>query len=64
MVQKTTFIQKLYAILSDSSFQHLIHWHPEGQSFIVEDPAEFARQVLPKEYKHGNFTSFVRQLNL
>jgi len=36
---------------------------PDGTSFYVYDQAEFA-QTLPKYFKHNNYGSFVRQLNL
>ena len=58
------FVTKLYRMLSDPLLTHLIHWSPSGTSFTVTRPEEFARRVLPAYFKHNNFSSFVRQLNM
>jgi heat shock transcription factor 1 len=58
------FILKLWNLVEQPSYKSLITWSKDGKSFIVQDDHEFARQVLPRYFKHNNFNSFVRQLNL
>ncbi|KAI7855163.1 HSF-type DNA-binding-domain-containing protein [Circinella umbellata] len=48
----------------DKQYQHLIAWNFTGTSFVVCNIAELSRDVLPKHFKHNNFSSFVRQLNM
>ncbi|KAK5681116.1 Heat shock transcription factor [Elasticomyces elasticus] len=57
------FVQKLSSFL-DSSHTDLIRWSDDGRSFIVLDEDEFARTLIPELFKHNNYASFVRQLNM
>ncbi|RKP27542.1 hypothetical protein SYNPS1DRAFT_12518, partial [Syncephalis pseudoplumigaleata] len=59
-----SFLNKLYGMVNDASSNRLIHWSDMGTSFIVTRHEDFAREVLPRFFKHGNFSSFVRQLNM
>ena len=42
----------------------LIRWSDRGDSFIVLDEDEFAKTLIPELFKHNNYASFVRQLNM
>ncbi|KAA3468981.1 heat stress transcription factor B-2b-like [Gossypium australe] len=59
----TPFLTKTYQLVDDPSVNDMISWNEDGSTFIVWRPAEFARDLLPKYFKHNNFSSFVRQLN-
>ncbi|OUM61500.1 hypothetical protein PIROE2DRAFT_27846, partial [Piromyces sp. E2] len=58
------FLNKLYNMVNDPSTDDLIHWSEDGSTFIVQRHEEFAKEVLPRFFKHNNFSSFVRQLNM
>ncbi|KAF9435694.1 stress-responsive transcription factor hsf1 [Entomortierella beljakovae] len=58
------FLTKLYNMVNDEASNSLIKWSDDGQSFIVLRHVDFAKEVLPKFFKHNNFSSFVRQLNM
>lgn len=57
------FLTKIYDIVEDQTVDHIVSWSRGGQSFIVLDPHAFASNLLPRYFKHNNFSSFVRQLN-
>ncbi|KAJ3151899.1 hypothetical protein HK101_001855, partial [Irineochytrium annulatum] len=61
---QAAFIHKLYSMLEDVNVQGLICWDPTGTFFIVNNPTDFSKSVLPQYFKHNNFASFVRQLNM
>ncbi|TPX68302.1 hypothetical protein CcCBS67573_g07215 [Chytriomyces confervae] len=57
------FVSKLFSAISGSQFKNQIRWSEAGDSFIVVDQFEFAREVMPVLFSHTNYQSFVRQLN-
>ncbi|KAL4939838.1 hypothetical protein BDV06DRAFT_30039 [Aspergillus oleicola] len=58
------FVQKLSSFLDESKNTDLIRWSDDGNSFIVLDEDEFAKTLIPELFKHNNYASFVRQLNM
>jgi len=57
------FLSKTYDMVDDHNTDSIVSWSANNNSFIVWKPPEFARDLLPKNFKHNNFSSFVRQLN-
>ncbi|KAJ4306977.1 Heat shock transcription factor [Collariella sp. IMI 366227] len=58
------FVQKLSSFLDESRNTDLIRWSDKGDSFVVLDEDEFAKTLIPELFKHNNYASFVRQLNM
>lgn len=58
------FLAKIHEVLMISEYSHVINWCDDGYGFIVKDPSEFEKLVLPKYFKHNKFSSFIRQLNM
>ncbi|KAI3456269.1 hypothetical protein Pfo_012932 [Paulownia fortunei] len=74
MTRKTNspapFLSKTYDLLEAEEEERLhsgggriVSWNLEGNGFVVWAPAEFSELMLPKYFKHKNFSSFIRQLN-
>jgi len=57
------FLAKTYEMVDDLSTNSIVSWSVSSKSFIVWNPPEFARDLLPRFFKHNNFSSFIRQLN-
>ncbi|KAG4995953.1 hypothetical protein AAZX31_10G029000 [Glycine max] len=57
------FLTKTFDVVDDPVTNHVVSWSRDGTSFVVWDPNTFSTSLLPRYFKHNNFSSFVRQLN-
>lgn len=57
------FPRKCFEMVDDNSTDSIISWNDTGDCFVIWDMTQFSVQLLPKFFKHNNFSSFVRQLN-
>ncbi|CAO2203787.1 unnamed protein product [Urochloa humidicola] len=60
------FVAKTYEMVADAATDAVVSWAPggAGNSFVVCDPQALAVGLLPRFFKHANFASFIRQLNI
>lgn len=64
MRTRPAFVMKLWNMVNDMNNIDHIRWTNDGTSFEVLHREFFEKEVLPKYFKHSNFSSFVRQLNM
>jgi len=57
------FVQKLFSLLQADENQQHCRWTDNGKSFTIWNPDTFSRDVIPRYFRHNNFSSFIRQLN-
>ena len=58
------FLIKCYDMVDTESTDNIISWSESNDSFVIWDMTEFSRDLLPAYFKHRNFSSFMRQLNI
>ncbi|CAL5398610.1 unnamed protein product [Camellia sinensis] len=57
------FLKKTFHMVEDPDTDIIISWTASQKSFVVWDHQQFSTNLLPKYFKHNNFSSFIRQLN-
>lgn len=60
----SSFLQKIFHMLSNPDIVSVVSWSESGLEFIIHSLPDFSEQVLPIYFKHKNFPSFIRQLNM
>lgn len=63
MQRPPPFLQKTWEMLEEKETDGTVSWSEDGKSFIVWRPDVLQNELLPKYFKHQNYSSFVRQLN-
>ena len=58
------FLLKLYSILENGGYGHIICWDTQGTNILIKDVASLEEQVLSQFFRHRKYSSFVRQLNM
>jgi hypothetical protein len=61
-----TFPSKTFLVIDfcEKNDPNVAGWSDDGTTIIVKDPETFALSHLPRYFKHSNFASFVRQVNI
>ncbi|KAJ1453871.1 HSF-type DNA-binding-domain-containing protein, partial [Pelagophyceae sp. CCMP2097] len=57
------FVRTLFTLLRVCD-PAVISWSDDGAAMVIRDPARFASEVCPKFFRHRNFNSFTRLLNM
>ncbi|SAL97640.1 hypothetical protein [Absidia glauca] len=50
--------------MNDANLHSIIRWSEQGTTICISNSILFCKSVLPHYFKHNNWHSFVRQLNL
>ncbi len=58
------FLSKLITIMDSAECKSSIDWNKDGTTIIISDVIKFQNSVLRQYFKHANFASFARQLNM
>ena len=57
------FVRTVYTLLKVAD-PTIVSWDEEGTHIIILEPTRFASEICPKFFRHRNFQSFTRLLNM
>lgn len=57
------FVRTVYTLLNVCD-SNIICWSEDGTKIVIKSSERFAREVCPKFFRHRNFNSFTRLLNM
>jgi hypothetical protein len=57
-----SFPHQLHEILSNPEYSDYITWLPNSNAWMIVQRQQFESIVLPRHFRHGRFTSFMRQV--
>ena len=57
------FVRSVYTLLRVCDAE-IAGWSHDGLQVVIFDPARFASELCPKFFRHRNFQSFTRLLNM
>jgi transglutaminase-like putative cysteine protease len=58
------FVRTLFSLVNGPYESTLVEWSPDGTKIVIRDPPRFAAEVCPKFYRHSNWNSFTRVVNM
>jgi len=62
--QMYTFPHRLHEIISNPEYSDYITWLPHGYAWKIVNRKQFEAVVIPRHFRHGRFTSFMRQVRM
>jgi HSF-type DNA-binding len=57
-----SFPSRLHEILSNPEYSECITWLPHGRSWKILRRTQFECLVIPRHFRHGKYSSFMRQV--
>ena len=64
MAKTFRIVDVIIFLSKNPAYSDTSEWNEEGDAFIIKNIAKLTDEIFPQHFKHNNFLSFVRQLNM